>query len=197
MPRRRCFPAPSSRWSSNSAQPDFNQVRRSERIPARPLAHARGARSRACQRALLVSTELPKSWMKYPPSDDDQFQPLRPECARRICLNAAIGDDSLGALDFANQGKAPAAELAGVGHHRDLGRNADHYIIELGFQNVRSGKADVGMQTIHGEEQVVRMQILQHSFGLRANEGTGCMPENSSNHNHRYAFRFGEFVSDV
>src|SRR5674476_336381 len=30
MPRRRCFPAPSSRWSSNSAQPDFTQVRRSE-----------------------------------------------------------------------------------------------------------------------------------------------------------------------
>jgi hypothetical protein len=30
MPRRRCFPAPSSSWSSNSAQPDFIQIRRSD-----------------------------------------------------------------------------------------------------------------------------------------------------------------------
>jgi hypothetical protein len=54
----------------------------------------------------------------------------------------------------------------------------DHQSIHLRFQNVGRSVADIRVESVDAEEQVIGMQILKHALGLRTNHGTRSGPQN-------------------
>ena len=61
-------------------------------------------------------------------------------------------------------------KLTGVRHHSNFIGRADHDVIQLRFQDIRRGKPLVDIQAIHREEEVIGVQLLEHSLGLGAYE---------------------------
>ena len=57
-------------------------------------------------------------------------------------------------------------ELARVGHDRDLARDANHQRVQLCLVHIRSREADLRIETVHAEEQVIRIESAQHLLGL-------------------------------
>ena len=56
-------------------------------------------------------------------------------------------------------------ESATIGH---FARHANHQRVELGLEHVGGGQADLRIQAIHAQEQVVRGEAAQHLLGLRS-----------------------------
>src|SRR3954463_8284582 len=68
---------------------------------------------------------------------------------------AAVSDHFLQRRRWSDQGKAAAAEFAGVADGHRLSRDFDHHTIHFGFQEVRGAQAEVNVEAIDAQKQNV------------------------------------------
>ena len=82
-------------------------------------------------------------------------------------IGLVVGDDAPDLADAGDHRQAALRELARVGDDGHFARHPDHQRVQLRLEHVRRGQADLGVEAVHAEEQVVRVQAAQHLLGLR------------------------------
>src|ERR1700756_4924612 len=89
---------------------------------------------------------------------------------------SVVRDEAPDSVEGPDPRNAATTQLAEVRDDVHFSRRADHYIIELGFEHIRRGRAVLQIKPIHGQEKTVRVELIHHRFGLRSYERTGDRP---------------------
>src|SRR5947209_19402122 len=82
-------------------------------------------------------------------SDESNLDPRLLEGAQILLWGSTVGDDFMQRRGRSNEGKAAAAEFAGVADRDGTLGNFDHYPIDLSFQQVWSAQTEVDVKAIH------------------------------------------------